>query len=214
MEDNRILIRSKRRRRLSVWREAADLTALAGALPEGDEEYKIVSFCRVSSVAFLRWVASQTVIHELTLSTFRIGPRALKLLSGLHAQGRLARARFVVGRLASSQHSKNNERTYFERLAAMCQRNSWRVCSINNHIKIMLFDTAVGRYILEGSSNLNDAPNWEQYTFQQDRALYEFYGRVFDEMFAFAGREERLDLPAEETVEPGLTFPTIPEIWR
>lgn len=202
MEDSRIFVRTKRRRRLTVCRESKDLSALTGGLPDKTVEHKIVSFCRISSEAFLRWVADEAVIRQLSLSTFRVGPRAMKLLSGLHGQGRLDNVRCVVGRLAASHSEKNRERIYFDRLAALCQRYGWSMCSINNHSKIMLFDTTAGRFVLEGSSNLNEAPNWEQYTFQQDDALYEFYSAVFDEMFHFAAREDAADKMAGQTDMP------------
>lgn len=202
MEDNKILVRSKRRRKLTVCREAKDLVALTGGLPDKTVEYKILSFCRISSEAFLRWVADETVIRQLSLSTFRVGTRAMKLLSGLHGQGRLYNVRCVVGRLSATHNEKHRERVYFERLLTMCQRYGWNVCSINNHSKVMIFDTAAGRFVLEGSSNLNEAPNWEQYTFQQDDALYEFYSAVFDEMFAFAAREDAADETADQTDLP------------
>lgn len=216
MNDNKILVRNKRRRKLTVCREAADLTELFGALPGERFEYKIVSFCRISAAAFLRWVSSQTVIQRLSVSTFRVGPRALKLLSGLRSQGRLHEARFVVGRLASSAKTKNREYEYFTRLVSLCRRYDWEVASINNHSKIMLFDTGAGRFVLEGSSNLNEAPNWEQYTFQQDGELYAFYSQLFDEMFSFAARAEQIELPQSEAAECGLLWPdcTGQRLWK
>ena len=203
MGDNRIFVRSKRRRQLTVCREAKDLTELCGRLPDEAMEYKLVSFCRISAAAVIRWVADETVIRRLDLSTFRVGPRALKLLSGLHGQGRLEEVRCVVGRLAASPSGKNRERRYYDRLEAMCRKYGWSLCSINNHSKIMLFDTAAGRFVLEGSSNLNEAPNWEQFTFQQDGALYEFYCEVFDEMFRFAAREDNAASDQTALASPG-----------
>jgi hypothetical protein len=206
--ENRVLVRTKRRRQLSVFHEAAELEELLGGLPGDLCETKIVSFCRLSTAAFVQWIGNQTVIRRLSLTTFRIGPRALKMLSELHGQERLNEARFVVGRLASSPHRGNNERDYWYRLLDLCDAYGWEVCSIANHSKFALFDTEDGRFVLEGSANLNEAPNWEQYTIQKDDELYEFYDKVLDEMFAFAAKAaEQLPIQEAEEDQEGLTWP-------
>ena len=192
--DDRIFVRTKRHRRiLTVCKEAGAIETLMGELPGETCEHRIVSFCGISAAAFVRWVSDHTVIRQMDLVTFRVGPRALKMLSGLHAQGRLQDARFVLGRLAASNHRHNVEREYWDRLADLCREFGWRACAINNHAKVILFDTDAGKYVLESSANLNDAPNWERYCFQQDADLYGWYQAVVDEMFAFAARETAED---------------------
>ncbi len=187
--DDRIFVRTKRHRRiLTVCKEAEAIDALMGELPGETCEHCIVSFCGISAAAFVRWVSDNTVIRHMDLVTFRVGPRALKMLSGLHAQGRLGGARFVVGRLAASHHRHNVEREYWDRLVGLCREFGWQACAINNHAKLILFDTDAGKFVLESSANLNDAPNWEQYVFQQDGDLHRWYAAVVDEMFAYAAR--------------------------
>lgn len=219
MQDNRILVRTKRRRQMTVCREVEDLEALMGELPGELCEHKIISFCRISTAAFLRWVADHAHIYRMSLATFRVGPRALRLLSAMRGQGQLDEARFVLGRMAASHHRGNNEREYWGRLVELCSRYGWRACSIANHTKLALFDTDRGRFVLEGSANLNETPNWEQYTFQQDDELYGFFDQVFDEMFAFAAREgDQAEIPeAEDDLDgkEGLEWPDRdrPPLW-
>lgn len=210
MLENQVLVRTKRRRQLQVCQQADDLAKLLGELTGDVCEHRIVSFCRISPAGFLRWVADQTYIRRLSLSTFRVGPRALRLLSELHGQGQLGEARFVLGRLVASRHRRNNELDYWERLLSLCETFGWQACSIANHTKVALFDTDAGKFVLEGSANLNEAPNWEQYCFQRDDELFDFYDQVFDQMFAFAASAaDQSVLPDEEDEdeEEGLGWP-------
>lgn len=185
---DRILVRTKRRKQLTVCEEAEALEEILGGLPSESCDHRIASFCRLSPAGFIRFVADRTRIRRLSVATFRLGPRALRMLSDLHGQGRIDQARFVLGRLAASRHKGNNEQEYWRRLVHMCEAFGWEACSIANHTKVTLFDTDDGYYVLEGSGNLNEAPNWEQFSFEQDAELYGFYSGVMDRMFDFAAR--------------------------
>lgn len=62
------------------------------------------------------------------------------------------------------------------------EKNGWKVVVKNNHSKILLFDTENGKYVLETSSNLNECPNIEQFSFQKSDELYKLYLKVFEEV--------------------------------
>ena len=47
----------------------------------------------------------------------------------------------------------------------------------------MLFDTDNGKYVLETSSNLNENPKIEQFSFEQNSELFDFYKKLFELMF-------------------------------
>ena len=51
-------------------------------------------------------------------------------------------------------------------------------------------DTDAGKYVLEGSGNFNDAPNFEQYSFTKDDKLYQFYSDCIDSMVAERGLDQ------------------------
>ncbi|MEG1683748.1 MAG: hypothetical protein RR295_07950 [Oscillospiraceae bacterium] len=153
-------------------------------LPEADECIRLVSFGRLSSLGFLRYVAEHTVIHHLDCSTFRVGPRAIKELKRLRGMEQLTSARFVVATLMRQDGGKSAAYGYYEALLKLCAGYGWQVLPMANHSKLMLFDTDCGKFVLETSSNLNDAPNWEQFCFQRDAGLYDFYHGVFDGIFS------------------------------
>ena len=106
-QGNRLLRFGRKRKLLTPMREACNLSELVGELPGEGESLRLISFCSFSAVGFLRWVADQHVIRWMGVTTFRVGPRCIKLLRRLHDSGRLLDADFVLGRLAGSRHGES-----------------------------------------------------------------------------------------------------------
>lgn len=146
-------------------------------LPADGECFKYISRGTVSAICFILAVAEQTVINNLYVSTFRVGKKetlALKLLSD---KGRIRMARFLFCGLMES-----DKYPYFEILKKTCEQEGWVYQTINNHSKVILLDTEVGKFVVETSSNLNENPKIEQFSFEKDDELYDFYKReLFDE---------------------------------
>lgn len=70
----------------------------------------------------------------------------------------------------------------FKILEKICNENEWSIKIQKNHSKVFLFNTEHGRFVLETSSNLNKNPKIEQFSFEKDSELYEFYKmNLFDE---------------------------------
>ena len=57
---------------------------------------------------------------------------------------------------------------YFNSLENVCAANNWNIVVMNNHSKILLFDTENGKFVIETSSNLNENPNMEQFSFEKN----------------------------------------------
>ena len=206
---NRLLRFRRKRKLLTTLREANHLEDVLPELPAPEESVRMISFCAFSAVGFIRYIADRTTIRWMGVVTFRVGRRVMQLLRDLHRDGRLQDADFVLGRLAGSRHG--GERKLYDQLVALCAECGWHCCHASNHAKVILFDTPQGRYVLETSCNLNDAPNWEQFCLEQDPALYDFY---FD-LFFSGGVGEPLPEPEgtadeEETLCQGGDSP---QIW-
>jgi hypothetical protein len=75
---------------------------------------------------------------------------------------------------------KLNDYNYFDKIAQTCELNGWDVYVINNHSKIILMKTESNYYVLETSSNLNENPKIEQYSFENNKELYDFYYAFFE----------------------------------
>lgn len=138
----------KKRIEFNIARETKELSDLMKELPSEDEVIKIVSDGRLSSIAFIKYVADRTKIKDLKVSTLRVGKKQA----------------IIIDRLANEGKIDN------------------KVVVKNNHSKILLFDTENGKYVLETSSNLNECPNIEQFSFQKSDELYRLYLKVFEEV--------------------------------
>jgi hypothetical protein len=146
-------------------------------LPIENECYKFISldggFC---SVNFIKYVAGKETIEELTASTLRIGEKQFVYLSNLCKAGKLKRATFFIGSIMKEDSGKYD---YFARFFEISKQYGWESFVVNNHSKIILMRTERDYYVLESSSNLNDNPKIEQYSFENSKELYDFYYGFF-----------------------------------
>lgn len=173
------VVQKKKRKRYSIVRSAHELEQVMPYLP-GCEVYKFVSDGRFSSISFVKYIADRTIVRHLHASSFRIGRKELQLIDALHQQGRIEQCSFAVGTLMKNDSERLKQYKYYDNFIAVCEKNGWEYMTVNNHSKLLLFDTDMGKFVLETSSNLNDNPKIEQFSFEQDEELYIFYKSVFE----------------------------------
>ena len=176
--ESEILKLNKKRYKFHVIAEKTKIETLDEQLPT-DEVRKYVSDGGFSSIGFVRFIAEKTKINELVVSTLRVGRKHLKVLDVLKEQGRLVRVVFIVGSVMRNDSELGKSYKYYDDLLAVCKKNNWRVIVKNNHSKILLFDTDKGKFVIETSSNLNENPNCEQFSFEKNAELHEFYKNYF-----------------------------------
>lgn len=154
-----------------------------GELPK-DEVYKVMGLAGgISSLSFVKWVANNEVIEELTASTLRIGEKHFNYLAQLAQSGQMKKAKFFVSTMMADidAKQKGQKYNYAKRFNECASKHNWEVITINNHSKIILMKTDKGNYyVLETSANLNENPKIEQFSFSNDKALYEYYTEFFD----------------------------------
>lgn len=167
----------KKAKRLSCLQEARNAQALLGELPGEGESVRIITMTEFSAVGMLRYVTDRTPVKWLGVVTFRVGKRCLGYLSNMGSSGRIRRADFILGWLSQERRGENRE--LGDRLDEICECYGWRMRYARNHAKVVLFDTDAGRFVLETSSNLNDLPNWESFSFEKDDQLFDFYKQIF-----------------------------------
>lgn len=169
------------RKIFNVIRSSAELERLIPELPD-KECYKIISGGDFSSISFIRFVGVKTKIKELTVSTLRVGKKELQYLDLMAKNGRIGTATFVVGSIMKKDSKKGLSYGYYDNFENVCNKNKWRYCISNNHSKLILMDTDKGKYVLETSSNLNENPKIEQFSFEKDSNLYDFYHNFLSEL--------------------------------
>jgi hypothetical protein len=168
----------KKRTRFSVGGSVGHLEhLLGGELPGDDEVIKLISNRHFSVISLITYIARHTPINELYVSTFGVGRKEIVLLEGLRQQGKLKRASFVAGRIMANAADKR-ERDRL--LRQICEQNEWRYVCIDNHAKLTLFDTDAGKFVIETSSNLNENPSIEHFSFERSEDGYDFYREWFE----------------------------------
>lgn len=157
-----------------------------GEPPAPGEALKFISLHGgVASLSFIAWVAKNEPILELSASTLRIGPKQYQYLNALAKSGKLKSARFVTSSMQKEMDTKHG-RNYAREFKTIADRNGWDMIVANNHSKIILMRTETEHYVLETSSNLNENPKIEQYSFENSKEVYDFYNHFFDCIFGGA----------------------------
>ncbi len=169
----------QRRKKFNIIKAKTELKELMPDLPE-NYVYKFISNGGFSAISFVMLVAEATKINNLYVSSFRIGKKELQIIDTLHKKGIIENCCFAVGTLMKNDSEAIKKYGYYENFEKVCKDNGFRYCTVNNHSKIILFDTDVGKYILETSSNLNTNPKIEQFSFEKDDELFDFYKKCFE----------------------------------
>mgnify|MGYP000964634650 CR=1 FL=1 len=169
------------RAKYDIFENTRDLKKLTVNLPEYGEVYKYISFSGgFASINFIKLVADNEPIIELMASTLRIGEKQFEYMARTHAAGRIKSATFFIGSLMREDENKHNAKyDYYRKFVKTCERTGWRYFIVNNHSKIILMRTKNNYYVLETSSNLNENPKIEQYSFENNIELYDFYYAFF-----------------------------------
>lgn len=173
--------KSKKRVMFDIGAEIHQLEAVLPALPAKNEEYKMLSVKGgFSSIGIIEYVARKEAIEHLYVSTFRIGLKQFEILQRLKSDGRLKAASFVTSGMQGENGLKYD---YLTPITDGCTQNEWRITELNNHSKIILMCTRGNFYVVETSSNLNENPKIEQFSFCNDKKLFGWYQDFFEAIF-------------------------------
>lgn len=174
--DKAIKVR-KKRYVYNIVREKQLISKLFNGLPDENTCYKCLSEGGFSSIGYIRWVAEHAKINKLYASSLSIGKKHSRSLDNMHKRGLLDKATFMVGTLMQQGSHCREE---YSLLNKVCDENGWEIIVTINHSKLLLFDTDIGKFVLETSSNLNENPRVEQFSFVKDEELYSFYQDMFE----------------------------------
>lgn len=176
------LKRHRRARPFVLSSSVKDLKKEIGVELPTDEVIKLISLSGgIASLTFIKLVADVEPIEELTASTLRIGEKQFQYLETLAKSKKLGKVRLFTSNMQANLDTKNAKYNYLSRFENACKKYNWNVF-VNNHSKIILMRTKSGHYVLETSSNLNENPKIEQYSFENNKELYDFYYGFFDKL--------------------------------
>lgn len=189
-------MKSKERKFFNIDRETEQLDALIKEPPKKDECFKIISVSGgFSSIAIIKWIADREGgVDEMFVSTFRIGKKHMEVLDNLYDDEKLRTVHLFTSetqkKVDCKMVYKGNEYNYFDYICEICNRNGWRITCCGNHSKILLLRTKQNYYVIETSSNLNENPKMEQFSFENDKELFDFYKSIFEEIEKMDGGED------------------------
>lgn len=170
-----ILLAGERKTRTSfvLAREAAQISALMEAPPRDGERVEMISGrLGFSSMAVIDYVARRDPVELLSVATFNISRKRMRALESLHRRGLVRDARIVTSDVKAGRDRYCKE---------ACARMGWRFDEVKNHAKLILMRTEGGaRHCVRTSSNLNENPRIETYTWDNDAEIYDFYAQLFD----------------------------------
>lgn len=175
-------MKQKKKRCFKISRETKQLGALIGNPPNENECFKMLSVGGgFSSLGVIKFIADREVIEELNVSTFRIGKNHFKVLNKLHSTGRIKKANFITS--SSQKHiDGESDYNYYHIIEKICDKNGWHLKTFDNHSKLILMKTAKNFYVVETSSNLNENPKMEHFSWENDESLYYWYEELFIEL--------------------------------
>lgn len=171
----------QKRKVFNILGSVEELGRYIDSFPEPGVVHKFVTDGGFSSISFVKFIAERCHVNEFYASSFRIGKKELLLINSLFCGNKIDKCYFAVGTLMSSKNKADKKYGYYECFKNLCDQNGWEYVTVNNHSKILLFDTDVGQFVIETSSNLNENPKIEQFSFEQSAELFEFYKNVFKE---------------------------------
>lgn len=134
-----------------------------------------------SSINFVDYILKNEVINELTICSLAIGQKHIKYLNKLHKDGRIDKAEFIVGDIFEKR-GLSEKYTYYDYFKKVCKENNWKYKCTNNHAKIILMKTSENYYVVETSGNFNENPKIEQFSFEENEDLYNFYKGFISEV--------------------------------
>ena len=168
--------KSKTRNSFDLSSSARDLINNADILPHKNESIRLISpIAGFSSCSLVMALSEMCRIDSAKITTLRVGKKELSALVELEIPS-------VEFCLCDVQKQNANAYDYADYFENVCRENGYSFRYINNHSKIILLETSVGKITIETSSNFNENPKIEQFSIENDAELYRFYKKFFDEM--------------------------------
>jgi hypothetical protein len=139
-------------------------------IPEKNQQHRIVTVKAIVTFQFILAVLGAEKIKDLYIAVYRIGKKTLAELIKLH-EGRDIENIFL---LINTGLPKLVPGVY-EMMKAKESPN-FRIRIEHTHTKIVLMKTDQGNhYVVEGSGNMSQNGQFEQYVFEENPQVYDFH---------------------------------------
>lgn len=145
-------------------------------IPITGEQHRIITIKAIVTLDFILAVLAKEKIIDLYIAVYVIGKKTIAELLSLHESQDIQSLFFLVNTRIYSKTGIN------EMLTANVSKN-WRVKIAYTHTKIILMKTTRGNhYVVEGSGNMSQNGQYEQYIFENNKPVYEFHKDWMEEL--------------------------------
>lgn len=175
-------VESQKVRKYNIKKGTMQVKGLINTPPTNKESIRMLSYQGgFSSINLILFIAEEEVIEELYISTLRIGKREAEALYKLYKAGRVKKIILLLGYMQKIVDKSPKGQGYFDYISELFNVPDIKIILKNNHSKLLLMKTKKNYYTVETSSNLNDNPRIEQFCFENNREIFNFYRTIFDE---------------------------------
>lgn len=144
--------------------------------PAPGERYHIVTEKRLNAYSFILSQLRSAGIDELYLAIYRINESIVRSLIAMISEDKIHNAHFIISSFFQTSAGGSAEK-WAKMLCDFCRENSIEFAYLHNHSKICCVKNSNGYFVFEGSGNMSDNARIEQYTYENNQAVYDFHTR-------------------------------------
>jgi len=139
-------------------------------IPKKDQQHRIVTIKAIVTFDFILAVLGAYKIKNLYIAIYRIGKKTLTELIKLHQTGDIKNLFFLI----NTGLPKLVPGVY--EILKTHETENFRIKIKHTHTKIILMETDQNNFfVVEGSGNMSQNGQYEQYIFENNKSVYDFH---------------------------------------
>lgn len=158
--------------------------------PLPGEQWRIITEKAFNAYAFIcSLLQNGGVVDDLHLAIYRINEPTVDSIIEMIDDGRIQRATIIISNFFNQ--TKRPEK-WAIKLADFCDGHP-RVtfAYLHNHSKVVCAKQCDNYYVFEGSGNMSDNARIEQYTYENNRLVYDFHTEWMDRLICELGQDKK-----------------------
>lgn len=160
-------------------------------LPKHGEQLRLITFRSFNAAIFLAHITETEIIEEIMLVVYSINAEAAKLINDLILSGKIKKAKVLMSNLRNKAHRAKEQITR----DSFVNNPNVDLFFCSSHAKIISMKTDKGNfYTIEGSGNLSFNSRVEQYSIENNKALFEFNDRWTNKIKTYLSGKKELIL--------------------
>lgn len=144
-------------------------------LPKNNEQIRILTDKGFNIATALLLICEKEIILDAVFSVYRINAKAINIIKELIKIDKIKKLHILLNHNIGKQKPE---------LYAPLKELS-KICTIeynDTHMKIMTAKTEKNNYVFEGSGNLSNNSRFEQYIFENNKQVLEFYSNAIKDV--------------------------------